>query len=802
MTGEKNLSPALGLILIAIGIFIAVSLLSYHDGDVGNAGGVDTVLNYSGRVGAYLALYLFLVIGGAALTVPILITGEGISRLIPRHRPPRPVELKCLYGLLIIASLAPLLSIQMTLSPSLLGPHLEDITLGGWWGGVISEGLLEYLGDFGTRLVLVTVLLVSLALLTEMKPFLFLVRRISGIFSWLFHRGHRPGRKAVPAGPVPARRIKDRQESPDMDRKRERERERDWARAALLKEREDALRLAEKKREKEERRREKEVERAEKETLRRRKELEWAAAEKSRRKEPESPREKKVTSRPVFAGSTAVRPALQPSGPPYQLPPLDLLDIPPPLSQREIKNQTFDESEILESTLLDFGIESRVVGIERGPAITRYELQIAPGVKVGKVKALDNDIALTMKARSVRILAPIPGKAAIGIEVPNANTALVYMREMIESPEFKKGRYHLPLAIGKDISGCPIICDLTTMPHLLIAGATGSGKTVCINSIIVSLLYARTPDEMKLIMVDPKKVEMAVFHHLPHLLCPVITDAARTSLALTWLTKEMEDRYDLCARAGVRNIQSYNARKRPGKGEDEELPGTIPYIILVIDELADLMLVAAKEIESSIARLAHLSRAVGIHLILATQRPSVDVITGIIKANLPGRLSFKVAAKVDSRTVLDTGGADKLLGNGDLLFLPPATDQLVRVQGTLCHDNEINDVVAFVNRQREPSFEKDIFQKKLTSAEQIGGGGDGEEDIFLESSIEVIRQTDQASVSMLQRKLKIGYSRAARIMDELEERGIVGPYRGTKAREILIDTYAGDGTAEEEEDLE
>lgn len=586
----------------------------------------------------------------------------------------------------------------------------------------------------------------------------------------------------------------------------------------MLRKREDDLRRAEKLREKEgkerererikeDRRLKKELERKEKEALLRQRAIKKKAAavrgeakSKASREKIESPRRAgagAATGRPVFPARIAGGPDAS-----YRLPPLDLLDIPPPLSERGIKNTNLDESAILESTLQDFGIESRVIGIERGPAITRYELQIAPGVKVGKVKALDNDIALTMKAKSVRILAPIPGKAAIGIEVPNVNTNLVSIREMIDSPEFKNPRLKLPLAIGKDISGTPVISDLTAMPHLLIAGATGSGKTVCINSIIMSLLYSRTPDELKLIMVDPKKVEMAAFHRLPHLICPVITDAAKTAMALTWVIKEMEVRYDYCARAGVRNIQSYNSRRPASSGEEGGdvggIPEKMPYIVLLIDELADLMLVAAKDIETSIARLAHLSRAVGIHLILATQRPSVDVITGIIKANLPGRISFKVAAKVDSRTVLDSGGADKLLGSGDLLFLPPATDQLIRAQGTFCHDHEIDDVVAFVIRQQEPAFEKGIFQKKSISTD--GSGREAGGDIFIESAIDVIRQTDQASVSMLQRKLKIGYSRAARIMDELEERGVVGPYRGTKAREILIDTYAGDGTVDKDGD--
>lgn len=817
MTGPKKLSPALGLILIAIGIFIAVSIISYHPGDAGNAGSGGGVLNYSGRVGAEIALYLLLVVGGAALVIPLLISAEGISHLVPHQLPPRPASVRLLYEIIIIAGLSPLLSIQTYLSPELLGPQLENVSFGGWWGELISHWLMEYLGGFGTRLVLVTVVLVSFALLTEMKPFIWFVKLLRNIFSAITDWISRRKKVISPAAPPRRRPVQTQNNTAAADRKKEKARERELARAALIIKREDDLRRAEKLREKEEKERErarekeelrlkKELERKEREDLRRRKEIEKKAAAARAKAKPREAKEKKV--RPAGTGAartTTVFPARTEGAPdaPYQLPPLDILDVPPPLSKRGIKNNNFDESAILERTLEEFGIESRVIGIERGPAITRYELQIAPGVKVGKVKALDNDIALTMKAKSVRILAPIPGKAAIGIEIPNVNTNLVCLREMLDSAEFRNKKLHLPLAIGKDISGTPIIADLTAMPHLLIAGATGSGKTVCINSIIMSLLYARTPDDLKLIMVDPKKVEMASFHRLPHLLCPVITDAAKTAMALAWLIKEMEGRYDYCARAGVRNIQSYNSRKVDSAGEADEdgggIPDKMPYIVLLIDELADLMLVAAKEIETSIARLAHLSRAVGIHLILATQRPSVDVITGIIKANLPGRISFKVAAKVDSRTVLDAGGADKLLGSGDLLFLPPATDQLVRAQGTYSQDHEIDDVVAFVSRQRDPAFEKGVFQKKSVSADGsvIGGGGGG--DIFIESAIDVIRQTDQASVSMLQRKLKIGYSRAARIMDELEERGVVGPYRGTKAREILIDTYAGDGTAGTEE---
>lgn len=815
---EKRHSPALGLILIAVGIFVAVSLLSYHPGDAAGTRGDGIICNYCGRVGAELALALYLVSGGGALAVPLLILAEGIVLLLPRDRSSRPLLLKCFYALLMVAGLSPLLNLQSTCPASWLGEQLEGMGMGGWWGGV-AVSFLSPLGPFGSRLVLVSMVLVPLALLTELKPILLPIRGLR-VFFRVCQKFFTRQKTAVPFPQAPAESSR-RSPSPSPAVKTS-----DRERAAELKKREEEKKKAEKERLREERRQAREKEREEKEVLRRKKEEERKEAllrkkeeekkEREKLKQAEDqkkaagarkPRPKKNGLAPLTAAS--VFPALDPSASgveaPYQLPTLDLLDDPPPLSERELKNKTYDASSILESTLEDFGIESRVVGIERGPAITRYEVQIAPGVKVGKVKALENDLALTMKAKSVRILAPIPGKAAIGIEVPNTNTTLVYMREMIESPEFRKGRHILPIALGKDISGNPVVADLTAMPHLLIAGATGSGKTVCINSIIISLLFSRTPDELRLIMIDPKKVEMAAFHRLPHLLCPVITDAAQAAMALAWVIKEMEDRYDLCALAGVRNIASFNASRQAarkaarGKELEDELPDSMPYIVLLIDELADLMLVAAKEIETAIARLAHLSRAVGIHLILATQRPSVDVITGIIKANLPGRISFKVAAKVDSRTVLDAGGADKLLGNGDLLFLPPATDQLLRAQGTYCHDHEINNVVAFVARQRSPVFETEMFQKKTISADGIE---EGEGDVLLNDAVDVIRQTNQASVSMLQRKLKIGYSRAARVMDQLEVRGVVGPYKGTKARDILIGTYAGDGTgmAEEEED--
>jgi S-DNA-T family DNA segregation ATPase FtsK/SpoIIIE len=456
----------------------------------------------------------------------------------------------------------------------------------------------------------------------------------------------------------------------------------------------------------------------------------------------------------------------------YKLPTLDLLDEPPPISGRQLKDDLNVNARILEDTLSDFGITVRVTDIERGPVITRYELEPAPGVKLQRIVALNDDIALAMKAQSVRIVAPIPGKARVGIEVPNSSISLVCFKEVVVSEEFAKDDSRLTLAIGKDIAGKSVISDLGQMPHLLIAGTTGSGKTVCVNSLIMSLLYKLRPDEAKFILVDPKMVELAPFNSIPHLLCPVVTSANKVSGALNWVVGEMEKRYQILAEAGVRNIEYYN----------EKNGDKMPYIIVVIDELADLMAVAANHIETAITRLAQLSRAVGIHLILATQRPSVDVITGVIKANFPARISFQVASKVDSRTVLDMNGADKLLGKGDLLFLKPGEAKLIRAQGCLIKDEEIERVVQFIKNQAQPHYNEQV----LRSAEK-GGTRPEEKDELFDEAVRTILESNQASVSILQRRLRLGYTRAARLIDAMEAEGIIGPFQGSKPREILID---------------
>jgi S-DNA-T family DNA segregation ATPase FtsK/SpoIIIE len=480
----------------------------------------------------------------------------------------------------------------------------------------------------------------------------------------------------------------------------------------------------------------------------------------------------------------------------YKLPSLELLDSPPPTEERQIKEDLTASSAILEDTLRDFGIEVRVAQVEKGPVITRYELEPAPGVKVNTITALNDDIALAMKAQSVRIIAPIPGKSRVGIEVPNSTASLVYLKEVLLSSEFQGAKSKLTLALGKDTAGVPVVCDLAKMPHILIAGTTGSGKTVCVNSIILSMLYKASPDELKFILVDPKMVEMAMFNSLPHLICPVITSVKKASGALSWLVNEMESRYKLLAKVASRNIVIFNQKAKQGKFRDDaDVPDNLPYIVLVIDELADLMAVASNEIENAITRLAQLSRAVGIHIILATQRPSVDVITGVIKANFPARISFKVASKVDSRTVLDMNGADKLLGRGDMLFMEPSISKPIRAQSSLVADNEIERVIDFIASQREMKFEEGI--SKLQEKKSFRKGNDKDE--LFDDAVRLIMEAGQASVSMLQRRMRLSYTRAARIIDSMEEEALIGPYCGSRPREILVDREEYLSIAKQEE---
>jgi len=460
----------------------------------------------------------------------------------------------------------------------------------------------------------------------------------------------------------------------------------------------------------------------------------------------------------------------------------------------------------------EFGVEVTLGEIHVGPVITRYEVVPAPGVRVERISSLDKNIALGMRAQSVRILAPIPGKAAVGVEVPNQHPTPVGMREVLESEDWVGARAELPIVLGKDVSGQPLVSDLAKMPHLLIAGATGSGKSVCVNAIVASILYSKSPRDVRLIMVDPKVVELKIFNSLPHMLIPVLTEVKKVPGALKWLLAEMEQRYQIFGKTNVRNIVGFNHRRRtggggvdpqaalPGIGPDLvddgiEVPDRLPYIVVIIDELADLMMIAPAEVETNVARLAQLARAAGIHLIIATQRPSVNVVTGVIKANLPSRIAFQMASQVDSRTVLDTKGAETLIGRGDMLFTPPGTSRVVRAQGAFVSDDEIQKIVAYLQENNDPPLYAQSVQQHIDRAAReddeegdFGEDGDaGDDDELYRQALEVLRATRRASTSMLQRRLRIGYNRAARIMELMEEKGIVGPENGSSPREILVD---------------
>jgi len=503
----------------------------------------------------------------------------------------------------------------------------------------------------------------------------------------------------------------------------------------------------------------------------------------------------------------------------FVTPPLSLLDTPPATERRIDKEALAMNAKLLEKKLRDFGIDGEVVEICPGPVITMYEFSPGPGIKVSRIAGLADDLSMALQALAIRIVAPIPGKGVVGIELPNRDREMVFLKEIFASETFHKGKMKLPMALGKDIAGHPLIMDLARAPHLLVAGATGSGKSVAINTMILSILYTATPKDVRLIMVDPKMLELSVYEGIPHLLLPVVTNPKKASLALKWAVEEMGRRYRLMADKGVRNIDSYNRELLREEKEVAELQtnsvvsveeveelveadeaaiqeflakeeqlehGHLPYIVVIVDELADLMMVAGKDIEESIARLAQMARAAGIHLILATQRPSVDVITGLIKANFPARISFQVSSKTDSRTILDCNGAESLLGMGDMLFLPPGTSKLIRSHGAFVSDAEVMRVVEFLKKQGKPVYEKSILDMKETDSKS-GGRADEDDDPQYDAALALVAEARQASISMIQRRLRIGYNRAARIMERMEQEGVVGPSDGTsKPREVYI----------------
>jgi S-DNA-T family DNA segregation ATPase FtsK/SpoIIIE len=473
----------------------------------------------------------------------------------------------------------------------------------------------------------------------------------------------------------------------------------------------------------------------------------------------------------------------------FKLPPLDLLDEIPKSMDKEIQKESLKMNALrVEGKLRDFGVEGEVVEITPGPVITMYEFKPAPGVKISKVSSLADDLALNLRASNIRIVAPIPGKSAIGIEIPNNKRSLVTLKEILSSRIFLDSSYKLTIALGMDIIGQPVITDLTKMPHLLVAGATGTGKSVSINAMINSILFKASPETVRFVMIDPKRIELAPYQDIPHLLHPVVTYPKEATKVLKWAVDEMERRYTLLSEKGVRNIDAYNRKVRKEKGVVEpdvnkKIDEHLPYIIIIIDELADLMMVSSREVEESLTRLAQMARAAGIHMILATQRPSVDVLTGIIKANFPTRISFQVSSRVDSRTILDSMGAEHLLGDGDMLFLPPGVGRLTRIHGAYVSEEEVKRVTSFLKKNMKPDYDSSIAAEISTEEETEEVEGDKDEKY--EDAVELVFQTGQASISFVQRKLRVGYNRAARMIEAMEKQGIVGPSDGSRPREVL-----------------
>jgi S-DNA-T family DNA segregation ATPase FtsK/SpoIIIE len=485
---------------------------------------------------------------------------------------------------------------------------------------------------------------------------------------------------------------------------------------------------------------------------------------------------------------------------PYKLPDISIFQLPPQGSRTYDRDSLIMNSRILEKKLLDFGVGGSVVTVHPGPVVTMYEFEPASGIKVNKIVGLSDDLALALRALSVRIIAPLPGKSVVGVEVANPDREVVYLRDLLESEKFKTTRSRLPVALGKDIFGNPVDADLAKMPHLLVAGATGTGKSVFLNALLCSILCRLSPDELKLLLIDPKLLELSVYAGIPHLIADVVTNPKRASAALAGIVRKMEERYHMMAALGVRSIQQFNERcdkelaagtttfrlkPKPGEEEGEEVAfQRLPYIVVVIDELADLMVVCAKDVEESLQRLAQMARAAGIHLVLATQRPSVDVLTGVIKANFPARVSFQVSSRTDSRTILDQNGADNLLGAGDMLFLPPGTSKLQRLHGAFVTEHEVGELTGYLREQGSPAFDDDLTSLDVESEERAASGEDVDE--MYDRAVQLVAETRNASISYVQRRLKVGYNRAARMIEQMEAEGVVGPQVGTRPRDVYV----------------
>jgi len=776
----SGLQVLLGALLLPIALFTLLGLVSYDWQDIPflyrEAPIQHAPNNWVGPVGAWLSCVLFMASGIGAYGMPIWLAITGVLLMFYRGR----IWQRALWVALSLIGLAAVLDLHSTFQVS---RALNITDNGGIMGWLITHGLLiRWLSRIGAGILIWSFFVFATVMAIGLPNFV------------------RAYHYSLAACGLISEQIAERR-SATHDRRQLIERE-------------------ERRIDKQRRKLEKAMQKDERKEQLKQKADAIAARAAEKPEKPEKPKrpkkeKKKAKPKPVPVEEPLPAPIIDPDQaqfPNYELPSMSLLN---ELSAGHgvRRGDTAATAQALVDTLNEFGISTEVTNVKQGPVVTRYELLPAPGIRVERIAGLANNLALKLKATSLRVQAPVPGKGVVGIEVPNDVANMVVIREILESSDWRSGTCRLPMALGKDVGGKDIVADLAKMPHILIAGATGSGKSVCINSILAGLLMCKTPDELRLILVDPKIVEFSVFNNLPHLVVPVITDPQKVALSLRWAITEMEKRYKLFAKAKVRNIESFNNRVIAKQGDlfgDEEapkpkddLPSSVPYIVIVIDELADLMLAAGAEIENSIARLAQLSRAVGIHMIIATQRPSVNVITGTIKANFPARIAFQVAQKVDSRTILDQSGADQLLGRGDMLYLPPSSSKLVRSQGAMVTDDEVHRIVDHIKEQAEPQFEMEIKNKlDKPASSSVDNGADDE---ILTQAVEIIRETHRCSTSSLQRRLRIGYTRAARLVDILEERGIVGPPRGSEPREILIDLDVdmannADDSAEDEDE--
>lgn len=740
---QTRKNEIIAVVLFAISLFIFLSIFTFKEQDLSfyTSGPNLVSQNGTGVVGSFLGGTMLFFVGKASYVVPFLIMVWGISRLMQVEE--QKIFFK-IFGTAVLIAAA-------SASFSMLGgaSRAMAFTQGGLVGTVVSDFLLGYLGGVGAAVFITATIILSLLVATE-----FLILPLV-VTAWKFSvKSLSAMKNTMPAAAQKAA-------SPAIKKN-------DRARIRSARD-EVAKKLEEMK---------KQVEQVKKTSLVSRPAVKNAMAGENRSSSPEPRIVSASDTQKIAAQASRIAPITTSGGGKieYKLPSIDLLKASVKGPARDGGEDLKLKATILEKTLLDFEVEAKVVKINRGPVITMYELEPAVGTRVNKITSLSDNISLAMKSANIRILAPLPGKGTIGIEVPNDKSELVLLRDLIESREYHDEKSPLKLAIGKDILGDTLVSDLAKMPHLLIAGTTGSGKTVCINGIITSLLFNCTPDELKFLMIDPKRVELMIFEGIPHLISPIVTNAKKAAAALQWAVSEMDRRYDIFAEKGVRNIAAY--KEKAGEGEN------LPYVVVVVDELADLMVVAQQDIEGHIQRLAQLARAAGIHMILATQRPSVNVITGVIKANFPARISFKVASNGDSRVVLDTKGAEQLLGRGDMLLMEPGEPNLIRGQCALISDSEIRDVVASVKNQAKPQYSEDLMVKQEN---RMQGGVEQEKDDLYREAVKIVVNSRQASVSMIQRKLRVGYTRAARMVDIMEEEGIVGPYNGAKPREILIE---------------